>query len=358
MKGFLKILAAALAVCIMAVGAYAVYVFIAYYRLPDMLELEVESATDAQARTGETYTAVSYNVGFGAYSADFGFFMDGGDSARARSEAEVRKNTSGALETLVSLDADVIFIQELDVDGDRSRHVDQVELANAAFPDASRVFAQNYDSPYLFYPLTEPIGSARAGIMTVSRFGITSALRRSLPIDTGVMKLVDLDRCYSVSRVDVDNGRELVMYNVHLSAYTADESIVRGQLEMLCADMAAEYAAGNYVVCGGDFNCDLLGNSQEIFGVYGDFGWAQPFNTALLPDGFSLVAPLDMDAPVPSSRNADGAYVEGVSFVVTLDGFIVSDNVRVVEANVVDTGFEYSDHNPVYMEFVLEAGAE
>lgn len=358
MKIFLKILAVALAVCIMAAGAYAAYVFIAYYRLPDMLELEVDGAADAQARTGETYAAVSYNVGFGAYSADFGFFMDGGDSARARSEADVRKNISGALGKLISLDADVIFIQELDVDGDRSRHVDQVEMANTAFPDASRVFAQNYDSPYLFYPLTEPIGSARAGIMTISRFGITSALRRSLPIDTGIMKLVDLDRCYSVSRVEVENGRELVLYNVHLSAYTADESIVRGQLEMLCADMAAEYAAGNYVVCGGDFNCDLPGDSQEIFGVSGDFGWAQPFNTALLPEGFSLVTPLNRDAPVPSSRNADGAYVEGVSFVVTLDGFIVSDNVSVVEANAVDTGFAYSDHNPVYMEFVLEDETE
>ena len=354
MKKFLKILAAALAVCIIAVGAYAAYVFIAYYRLPDMQELEVEGSRDAQARVGETYTAVSYNLGFGAYSADFGFFMDGGDSARARSADEVRRNIGGALDTLVSLDPDVIFIQELDVDSDRSRHVDQAALAEAAFPEASRVFAQNYDSPYLFYPIYEPIGSSTSGIMTISRFGITSALRRSLPIDKGVMKIIDLDRCYSVSRVDMENGRELVLYNVHLSAYTIDESIVRGQLEMLCADMAGEYAAGNYVVCGGDFNCDLPGDSREVFGVSGDFSWAQPFNTALLPEGFSLVTPLDRNAPVPSTRNADGAYVAGESFVLTLDGFIVSDNVRVLEADAVDTGFEYSDHNPVYIKFMLE----
>ena len=111
MKKFLKILAAALAVCIIAVGAYAAYVFIAYYRLPDMQELEVEGSRDAQACVGETYTAVSYNLGFGAYSADFGFFMDGGDSARARSADEVRRNIGGALETLVSMDPDVIFVR-------------------------------------------------------------------------------------------------------------------------------------------------------------------------------------------------------------------------------------------------------
>ena len=189
--------------------------------------------------------------------------------------------------------------------------------------------------------------------MTVTDFEITSALRRSLPIDDGFMKLLDLDRCYSVSRVPVEGGGELVIYNVHLSAYTADDSIVRGQLDMLYADMAAEYSNGNYVVCGGDFNCDLLTDSSAIFGVEGDFSWAQPFDTARLPEGFTLVAPCDAENPVPSARNADGAYVPGESFVITLDGFIVSDNVEVVSAEVADTGFEYSDHNPVYMEFVL-----
>ena len=40
----------------------------------------------------------------------------------------------------------------------------------------------------------------------VFAFPITSALRRSLPIETGFTKLLDLDRCYSVSRIPVDGG--------------------------------------------------------------------------------------------------------------------------------------------------------
>ena len=88
-------------------------------------------------------------------------------------------------------------------------------------------------------------------------------MRRSLPIETGIMKLVDLDRCYSVSRVPMENGRELVLYNLHLSAYTSDGTIATEQLQMLCADMLAEYENGNYCVAGGDFNKDLLGNSAR-----------------------------------------------------------------------------------------------
>ena len=56
---------------------------------------------------------------------------------------------------------------------------------------------------------------------------------------------------------------------------------------------------------------------------------------------------------MPSCRNADQPYSES-DFVVTVDGFLVSDNVTVEDALVLDTGFKWSDHNPVYMDFVLE----
>ena len=40
--------------------------------------------------------------------------------------------------------------------------------------------------------------------------------------------------------------------------------------------------------------------------------------------------------------------------MLTIDGFIVSDNVTVSDANVIDLQFAYSDHNPVEMTFTLE----
>ena len=222
----------------------------------------------------------------------------------------------------------------------------------------NEVFAQNYDSPYLFYPLINPHGANQSGIVTLSRHPISSAVRRSLPIETSVMKLVDLDRCYSVSRIPMENGRELVLYNLHLSAYTSDGTIATEQLQMLCADMLAEYENGNYCVAGGDFNKDLLGNSPEIFGVAAGENdtWAQPIPDETF-DGFAvrLVAPLDEQNPVPSCRNADGPYHEG-QYVLTVDGFLVSANVTVEQSNVIDTGFESSDHNPVQMTFRLETG--
>ena len=168
------------------------------------------------------------------------------------------------------------------------------------------------------------------------------------------MKLVDLDRCYSVSRIPLANGKELVLYNFHLSAYTSDGTIAEEQLKLLFADMSGEYAAGNYAVAGGDFNKDILGNSSEVFGVSGeDYTWAQPIPAELIPEGLSIIAPLDEETPVPSCRNADMPYGPE-NFVVMVDGFIVSDNVTVVSRSVVDTGFRWSDHNPVYVDIQLQ----
>ena len=236
----------------------------------------------------------------------------------------------------------------------RTYQVDERPYITDALPGLSSVFCQNYDSPYLFYPLTRPHGASRSGLLTLSAAGITAASRVELPVEGGFMKLLDLDRCYSVSRIPAENGKELVLYNLHLSAYTSDGTIATEQLKLLLADMQAEYDAGNWCVAGGDFNKDLLGDSAAWFGEADQsYSWAQP-----IPDGtfddvdVTLVTPLDENAPAPSCRNADGAYHEG-QYVLTVDGFLVTPNVTVERAAVLDTGFAYSDHNPVTMTFTL-----
>ena len=259
--------------------------------------------------------------------------------------------------TLTDQNADFYLVQEVDIDSTRSYHVDEREPLYAALSWENSVFCQNYDSPYLMYPLTKPHGASRSGLLTFAPAEITSARRVELPVESGFMKLLDLDRCYSVSRIPVDGGRELVLYNLHLSAYTSDGTIATEQLSLLLRDMQREYEKGNWCVAGGDFNKDLLGDSAQYFGAADQaYSWAQPIPDETF-DGFAvrLVAPLDEQNPVPSCRNADGPYHEG-QYVLTVDGFLVSANVTVEQSNVIDTGFESSDHNPVQMTFRLETG--
>ena len=344
-----------LAVIVVAIG-YVSYVMIDYHRIEDNLALEINEETAKSIPVNKELKALSYNIGFCAYTQDFSFFMDGGKSSRAKSEESVNEVLSGIKDLLKFEDADIVMLEEVDKNATRSHHVDQQKYLDDALIGFDSVFAVNYDSPYLFYPFLEPHGKSLSGMLTLSKYDISDSTRISLPIETSLMKLVDLDRCYSVSRINTDNGKHLVLYTVHLSAYTSDGTIATNQLELLISDMKEEYANGNYVICGGDFNKDLLLDSGSIFGVSGEeYTWAQAFPVDMLNNtGLSLIAPFDEKNPVATCRNTDEPYKEEGQFNVTLDGFIVSDNVSVSKADVIDAKFMYSDHNPVYMTFTLK----
>ena len=355
MKKWVKILLIVLLAVVLLAAAYVAYVFISYHRIGDQPLTPVQTPDTAPSlAAGEAYTMVSWNIGFGAYEEDYGFFMDGGTESRAWSKERLTANMDAITGYLKQQDADFYLLQEVDTDATRSYHVDEREPLYAALFDKSSVFCQNYDSPYLLYPLTKPHGASQSGLLTFAPVNIAAANRVELPVEGGFMKLLDLDRCYSVSRIPAEGGKELVLYDLHLSAYTSDGTIATEQLKLLLADMQAEYDAGNWCVAGGDFNKDLLGDSSAYFGAADqEYSWAQPIPEGVF-DGYDvqLVAPLDESDPVPSCRNADGAYHEG-QYVLTVDGFMVTPNVTVGDAAVLDTGFAYSDHNPVKMTFTL-----
>lgn len=110
-------------------------------------------------------------------------------------------------------------------------------------------------------------------------------MRKSLPISDSFSKFLDLDRCYSIVRVPAGDA-ELVLFNVHLSAYGADASIMAAQREKLYEDMTAERAAGNYVIAGGDYNHDMIGVSGEVYGNATQVveSWAKPYDFAGVPE--------------------------------------------------------------------------
>ena len=131
----MKIALCVLLVLVLAAGGYVAYVFLAWYRLEDNLSLTVETTGGGMSggpAVGGTCRVVSYNVGFGAYSDDYSFFMDGGTESRARSAQAVRENLAGAVDEVLGLSPDFLLMEELDVDGTRSWHVDELALVREA----------------------------------------------------------------------------------------------------------------------------------------------------------------------------------------------------------------------------------
>lgn len=349
-----KVLLGALGAVLLAVLVYVAYFLLSYYRIADDQPLEISGAAGLQLPAEQTFTIATYNIGFGAYDPEFSFFMDGGKESVAKSKENVLKNTAGVLATLRQFPLDFLFAQEVDLNATRSWHVNQYELFQRAFGDFSSTIAIAYDSPYILYPFTRPHGKSLSGIATLSKYKMENAVRFSLPIADDFSKFVDLDRCYSRAAVPVNNGKTLYLYNAHLSAYTNDPEITRGQIKKLFGDMEEKLAAGDYVLCGGDFNHDLWGDSVALLNgpEAPRYGWTQPFPLEELADEISFAG--RGDELVPTVRNCDKPYVPGETYIAAVDGFFISSNIECIRVQNVNAGFLYSDHNPVIMEFRLQ----
>ena len=86
--------------------------------------------------------------------------------------------------------------------------------------------------------------------------------------------------------------------------------------------------------------------------------WAYPFPREELQEHFAFcidqLTAQEKNDLWDSARNADMEYVPGVTYTVTLDGFIISDNIECVSYEDINTGYSYSDHDPVYLKFRLK----
>ena len=362
-KRILKIILVLILLIALLVGGYIAYMLGTYYRIDDRTALEIDNNQAQTLALGKEYTAATYNIGFGAYTPDYTFFMDEGvmldgtpktgEHGTAVSRESVEACTEGATRVMLNLEPDFALLQEVDTDSTRSFQVNQKQAFESAFPSYGSTFAVNFHSSFLAYPWPDMHGIVNAGLLTLSDVHVDAAERRSYPVDDAFpTKFFDLDRCFSVLRFPVDNGKELVLINSHMSAYDEGGLIRAQQLELLNSVFAEEYAKGNYVVAGGDWNHALCGSVDLYPSQQQIPAWVSVLEEGDLAEGFHVVRAENLDT-VPTCRGCDIPYEKGVTYATTVDGFIVSDNVSATAENI-DAGFTYSDHNPVKLTFSLK----
>lgn len=56
-----------------------------------------------------------------------------------------------------TVNPDFVLMQEVDIDGTRSYHVNELELMNQFVTGYYYTFAENYDSPFLFFHRGSPM---------------------------------------------------------------------------------------------------------------------------------------------------------------------------------------------------------
>lgn len=350
-KRVLKGIGIALLALVAAFLVFLLYLTFTEFRPEDVEDAQVSGAGQEAARAGQQLDLLTWNIGYGGLGENQDFFMDGGSMVRPDERQDVEQNLDGIIRTLQSLPADVYFIQEVDVDSKRSYNIDETELLAGTLPGAS-AFAYNYKCNYVPYPLPT-IGKVASGLQTITNLaGAYDAQRISLPVPfKWPVSLANLKRCLLVERVPVEGtDSELVLVNLHLEAYDDGEGKA-AQTKVLMDFLTDEYAKGNYVIAGGDFNQQFPGTD---FPAVNTEDWVPgALEESMLPGGWQFAA----DTTIPSCRLLDqpfsGDYADTQLYVI--DGFILSPNVTLDGVQGHDVQFEHSDHQPVTLTVTLEA---
>jgi endonuclease/exonuclease/phosphatase family metal-dependent hydrolase len=299
-----------------------------------------------------TYTFLIWNLGYGGLGKEVDYFYDGGKMVTSPKE-HVLKNNKGMVDFLLkNKEVDFVMLQEADRNSKRSWKIDQVEQFAKVLPEHNYAFAPNYEIRYLPFPFLDPIGKVDGGLQTLSKFTPVEIKRIALSNITDFpRRLFYLKRCLLLERYKLDNGKDLVIINTHFEAYDAGGLVKKEQRAETKKILDEEYAKGNYVVLGGDWNIAPPGFNVRT--------WDYPKITdeLYLMNNDSIYVPgwkYVYDPTTASNRKNDFAYVEGKTYKTIIDYFYLSPNIEVEEVHGVDLGFDYSDHNPVKMRIWLK----
>jgi len=351
MKPILKVLAWSISVFvgsgILIVAGFLVYSSIMEYKPGPTESVEITEVGCRAVNPDRAFSFITWNIGYGGLGKEMDFFYDGGTRVRPDS-SYFRQSCNGILRFLKAYDSvDFFMLQEVDIHSKRSYYLDETTWLGEKLPGFCRVFATNYHCRFVPVPLTTPMGYVHSGLAIFSRFRIDSAARhgfdKHMPWPG---RLFYLKRCFLTSRFFLPDSSQLVLVNIHNSAFDTGGILRTLEMEIIRKFMIEEYKRGNYLIAGGDWNANPPGFKREMI-LTGDRIKQDEFTD--LNDYFPGWT-FAFDSTAPTNRNVDTQYEHGITPTTILDFFLVSPNVEVVDVETLSTGFTFSDHQPVYLK--------
>lgn len=360
LKSLLKIIAILFLVIILYIAIALIHGTLYDYQPEAVIPINTTETAQYKVIEDSTLSLVIWNLGFGGLGAQSNFFYDHGDfffanGRMVRSPEHLVKDYNHGIEQFVTqTKSDFFLLQEVDYDSRRSYYTNQFENIQEIKTDYAAAFAANYKVPRVPVPVFEPwraYGYTHSGLATYSRFQPSSSTRFQLPGDhPWPTRVFQLDRCVLFQRYAMADGKELVIGNVHNSAYDKGGVLKKQQMEFLKDMVLKEYEKGNYVILGGDWNQVPPYFKFDAFMPGNASGFTQiNIPTDFMPKDWQWV----YDPTVPTNRKAADIYEKGATFVTLIDFFLLSPNLKALNIKGINQNFAFSDHQPVYLEVQL-----
>lgn len=322
------------------------------YKFKPQPEESIAATGSAQPVAADSsYTLLIWNIGYGGLGEKADFFYDGGTTVISP-EADVEHYTEGIFDEIEKQKgADFILLQEVDEDSKRSYNINQHKGISALMEGYSSAYAVNYDVKYLPFPWTWPLGKIKSGLLSLSKYQPVESKRIALPgITDFPRKLFYLERCLLLQRFKLASGKELVVINTHFEAYDKGE-VKKAQMALTKRYLENEYAKGNYVIMGGDWNI-----APPDFNVH-TWEKEKEEDALYLANNDPNYIPgwqYSYDSTVATNRKNKYAFDAKKTFKTVIDYYMVSPNVQVDEVKGIDLNFKYSDHQPVKLKVTLK----
>lgn len=308
-----------------------------------------------------TLTFTTWNLGYGGLGAEANFFFDSEGMLRSNgkmirpSKELVDKYVAGMAAFVKENPTDFMLFQEVDFHSKRSYYSNQFDVVSNILSDYSAIYAVNYKSDWVPIPTLEPwraYGEVDSGLGSWSKYEPIKSTRYQLPGDfPWPTRIFQLDRCAAVQRFSVKGGKELIVINVHNSAYDKGGKLKAEQMAFLHDFFLKEYDNGNYVIVGGDWNQCPPGLQFDKLMPGKTSGYSQ---TNIAPDYLPTGWTWAFDDKVATNRKVRDIYKEGKTFITVIDFFLLSPNVELRSVKGYDLNFQFSDHQPVIMEVKLK----
>jgi endonuclease/exonuclease/phosphatase family metal-dependent hydrolase len=346
-----KIIAGFLVILAGIIIGFLLFLTIMDYYPADKETIRVEGKGATIPQSLKYFTFLTWNIGYAGLGQNMDFFYEGGKRVRPMKD-EFNGYLKGICNCLSSADSiDFVFIQEIDVHSKRSYFTDEIAEISKSLPGKCSLFAKNYDSRYIPVPFNDPMGRVVSGIVTFTKFKPMSAER----IDYGTRfswpkQLALLKRCFMIMRYNLNNGKDLVVINLHNSTFDKGGKLRIKELKILQSYALTEYSQGNFVVVGGDWNNNPRGfNPGSI--ISGDAAkLIEPALDSTFLPGWKFA----FDSLAPSNRDVDMYYKKTKTKTTIIDFYVVSPNIEVLLTQTIATGFKFSDHQPVVMKIALK----
>ncbi len=310
---------------------------------------EAEQHPVNPAALDSTISFLIWNIGYGGLGKEQDFFMDGGTHVQAPRQ-DYETYIAGALQYLGTQNQmDFVLLQEVDRDAKRSYGQDQAASIAEKLPEHNWFFAANFKVkfipvPFDPFPFVRPIGRVHGGLVTYSKAMPATAKRYDYPGNYSWPKRIfHLDRCFLETRHPLPGGKDLVVINSHNSAY--DGGVLKAEeMAMLREYLKEQYAAGHYIVVGGDWNQCPPDFDPKTFKKDESEYDQQNIAADYLP-GWTWA----YDGSTPSNRKVARPYDEKSTFTTVIDFYLLSPNVEKLDVKGVPMGFAFSDHQPVQL---------